>query len=213
MTRDALDLSLYLVTSSALTGQERLAEVVRAAVDGGVTLVQLREPDASDEVVLALARELVDVLKPTDVPLLIDDRVHLVEAAGAHGAHVGQTDLPAGEARAILGPDRWLGLSAHTAEQAGIAAQEGHVDYLGVGPAWPTETKSTGRDALGPEGVRKVATATDLPAVAIGGIDAERAPALRSAGIDGVAVVSAICGATDPRAAAAEIRAAWEAAS
>lgn len=207
--RDPLDLSVYLVTSSALTGHDGLVPMVLAAVEGGVSLVQLREPDAPDSDVLSLATDLVQALEPTGVPLLIDDRVHLVEPAGAHGAHVGQTDLPAAQARTMLGPDRWLGVSTHTVEQAQTAELEGHADYLGIGAAWPTSTKATGRDALGVKGVRAVATATTLPSVAIGGIGAAQAAQLRGSGVAGVAVVSAICGAADPRRAAAEIRAAW----
>ncbi|WP_018155397.1 thiamine phosphate synthase [Demetria terragena] len=209
--RPPLDLSIYLVTSSAHTGRDRLVSTVVAAVEGGVSIVQLREPTATDEVVLDLAIQLVDALAGSDVPLLIDDRVHLVEPSGAAGVHVGQTDMPAAQARDLIGPDRWLGLSAHTTEQARIAEAEGVVDYLGIGPAWPTRTKDTGRDALGPEGIRAVATATPLPSVAIGGIDATRAPRLRDAGVEGIAVVTAICSAPDPQAAARDIRSAWEA--
>lgn len=205
-----LDLSLYLVTSSVLTGRDRLVPTVLAAVDGGVRVVQLREPDATDADVLALARDVAQALAPTGVPLLIDDRVHLVERSGADGAHVGQTDLPAAQARELLGPDRWLGVSTHTVDQARMAEREGYADYLGIGPAWPTSTKETGRDALGPHGIREVATSTSLPSVAIGGIDVAEAAQLRGAGVDGVAVVSAICGASDPRSAAARLRTAWE---
>lgn len=208
--RRRLDLGLYLVTSSALTGRDRLVPTVLAAVDGGVGVVQLREPDAPDIEVLEMATELVAALEPTGVPVLIDDHVHLVEPSGAHGVHVGQSDIPAAKARELIGPDRWLGVSTHTVEQARVAADEGCADYLGIGAAWPTATKDTGRDALGPSGVREVATATGLPSVAIGGIDAERAALLRDTGIDGVAVVSAICGSPDPRSAAIRLRAAWE---
>lgn len=208
--RTTLDLSLYLVTSSVLTGRERLVPTVLAAVDGGVRVVQLREPDAADAEVLALARDLAQALAPTGVPLLIDDRVHLVERSGAGGAHVGQSDLPAAQARELLGPDRWLGVSTHTVDQAKAAEREGYADYLGIGAAWPTSTKDTGRDALGPQGVREVAISTRLPSVAIGGIGVAEAAQLRSTGVEGVAVVSAICGASDPRSAAARLRTAWE---
>lgn len=203
------DLSLYLVTSSAMTGADRLVDVVLDAVAGGVTIVQLREPERPDREIVALGRDLADALRGTGVPLIIDDRVDLVETIGADGAHVGQSDLPADAARRILGPHALLGLSAHTPEQARVAADGGDVDHLGIGAAWDTTTKDVGRPPLGPEGVRAVAQASDLPSVAIGGIDLTRVPLLVGTGVQGVAVVSAICAAPDPRRAAADLRAAW----
>lgn len=208
--RGVPDLSLYLVTSSELAGRGRLVDTVVAATTGGVSLVQLREPDASDADVVALGRDLVAALAPTGVPLLINDRVHLVEEIGAAGAHVGQDDLDPVKARELIGPDRWLGQSVQTVEQARAAAESGEVDYLGIGPAWPTATKQVTVPPLLPAGVRTIAHATELPSVAIGGIGVDEVPQLRTSGISGVAVVSAICGRLDPRGEATRLRAAWE---
>lgn len=207
-----LDLSLYLVTDTAMSAARGLAETVRLAVDGGVTVVQLRDHHATDDELVALGRELVEVLRPSGIPLLVDDRVHLVESIGAQGVHVGQRDMPPVEARAILGPDAWIGLSAGTDEQVRAAADlpAGTVDYLGVGPVWATATKADHGPTLGPEGLRVLTAIASLPTVAIGGIDAARVPQLAGCGTHGIAVVSAICAAADPASAARELRRVWE---
>lgn len=208
----SLDLSLYLVTDTRLCGERGVAETVRAAVTAGVSVVQLRDHDADDDAFVALGREVRAVLAGTGVPLLVDDRVHLVDAVGADGAHVGQSDLPVPEARRLLGPDRYLGLSvtspAHV--RAAAALGDGLLDYLGAGPVWATATKPGHAQPIGAAGVRAVAAASPWPVVAIGGIDAARAAVLRGTGAAGVAVVSAICGHPEPAAAAAAVRRAWD---
>jgi thiamine-phosphate pyrophosphorylase len=206
-----VDLSVYLVTDSALCGALGVAATVDAAVRNGVTVVQLREPDASDDEVVRLGREVLARLRGTGVPLLIDDRVHLVEAIGAQGAHVGQSDLDPVAARALLGPGALLGLSAQTLEHV-LAAQQlpaGTVDYLGIGPVWPQTTKPDAAAPVGIAGLEQLVAASPWPCVAIGGISAARVPAVRAAGAAGAAVVSAICGQPDPAAAARHLRAAW----
>lgn len=210
MTRQ-LDLTLYLVTDAALTRATGLARTVEAAVAGGVTVVQLRDPDADDAAFLAAGRSLAVVLAGTGVPLVVDDRVHLVTAIGAQGAHVGQTDLDPASARSLLGPDPLLGLSVQTPEHVRTAQNlpPGTIDYLGVGPVWPQATKLDAAAPIGVEGLARCIAAAILPAVAIGGVDASRAAAVRTAGAAGVAVVSAICGRPDPEAAARALRRAW----
>lgn len=208
----ALDLSLYLVTDTRLCGERGVVATVRAAVAAGATVVQLRDHDADDDAFVALGREVRAALEGTGVPLLLDDRVHLVDAVGADGAHVGQADLPVPEARRLLGPNRYLGLSvgspAHV--RAAAALGGGLLDYLGAGPVWATATKPGHPEPIGVAGVRAVAAASPWPVVAIGGIDAARAAALRGTGAAGVAVVSAVCGQPDPAAAAAALRRAWD---
>jgi thiamine-phosphate pyrophosphorylase len=136
MRRPPLDLSIYLVTDTVMCGQFGVVATVSAAAGAGVTVVQLRDEDATDNELVSLGRQVMAVLKGTDVALIVNDRVHLVEAMGAHGAHVGQSDLGIGPARALLGPAAYLGLSAQTVEHVAAAREhaDGTVDYLGVGP-------------------------------------------------------------------------------
>jgi thiamine-phosphate pyrophosphorylase len=210
----ALDPTVYLVTDTALCGGPGgLEETVRAAVVGGVTAVQLRDPSASTRELAALGRVLVGLLRPLGVPLVVDDRVDVALAVDADGAHVGQRDLDPLAARRLLGPDRHLGLSVSTPQEARAAAAlpPGTVDLLGVGPVHPTTSKADARPAIGLDGLAAVVTAASLPCVAIGGLRAEDVPALAAAGAAGAAVVSAVCGTADPRAAAARLAAAWDA--
>ncbi|WP_228387122.1 thiamine phosphate synthase [Ornithinicoccus halotolerans] len=208
--RRPLDLSLYLVTDTALCARRGLAETVRQAVAAGVTVVQLRDPDADDQAVVAMGRRLREVLAGTGVPLLVNDRPHLVAEIGADGAHVGQGDTEPVAAREALGADRYLGLSVHDLGQLerASALPEGTVDYLGVGPVWSTATKPAAEDAIGVEGVAELALESRWPCVAIGGIDAARASDLRERvpQLAGVAVVSAICAADDVAAATGALR-------
>lgn len=208
----AVDLTIYLVTDSALCDAFGVAATVEAAVRGGVTAVQLRDPDAADDEVVALGRQVAARLSGTGVPLLIDDRVHLVEAIGAQGAHVGQTDTDPESARALVGKQGLLGLSVQTLEHVDTARRlpAGTIDYLGVGPVWPQSTK---RDAAAPIGnaeLQRIVAASPWPCVAIGGIDQQRVRAVRATGAAGIAVVSAICGRPDPTAAARRLRATWD---
>jgi len=215
MGRPLLDLSLYLVTDTALCGQFGVAATVSAAVGAGVTVVQLRDEHATDDELVSLGRQILAVLDGTDVPLIVNDRVHLVDAIGAHGGHVGQSDLQIGQARALLGPAAYLGLSAQTVEHVATAREhaDGTVDYLGVGPVWGTATKLDAAAPGGLERLHQVTSASPWPCVAIGGINRQRLPRVRRAGAAGAAVVSAICGQPDVAAATRALRAAWDGAS
>jgi thiamine-phosphate pyrophosphorylase len=210
--RPPLDLSLYLVTDAGMCQQLGLAATVSAAVGAGVSIVQLRDDHATDDELVALGRELMTVLHGTGVPLIVNDRVHLVDAIGADGAHVGQSDLGVGQARALLGPAAYLGLSVQTTEH--VVATRGHadtaVDYLGVGPVWGTATKLDAAEPGGLERLREIVSASTWPCVAIGGISLGRMAQVRGAGAAGAAVVSAICGQPDVAAATRELRAAWD---
>lgn len=201
------DLRLYAVTDRrALPAGFTLAQAVEAALDGGVTCLQLREKDASAGEILALARTLLPLCRARRVPLLINDRVDIALTAGADGVHLGQDDLPLPEARALLGPDRILGATAHTVEEALRAQAEG-ADYLGVGAMFPTGTKTntipTSADTL-----KAICAAVSIPVVAIGGVTAQNLPTLAGTGIAGAAVVSAIFSQSDLAAAARTLRAA-----
>lgn len=210
--RAGLDLTLYLVTDTGMCRERGLARTVRAAVDGGVTAVQLRDPHAGDRDVVALGRSVREVLEGTGVPLLVNDRVHLVEQIGAQGAHLGQGDTDPVLARQTLGPAAYLGLSVSTVEQVRQARRhpEGTLDYLGVGPVWATGTKPDHGEPLGPRGAQQVVAASPWPCVVIGGIGAERVADARTSGASGIAVVSAVCAADDVTAATRALRAAWE---
>lgn len=204
------DLSLYLVTDSAMCAEQGVETVVAEAVAGGVTLVQLREKRAGTRDFVQLAGRLKTLLAEQNVPLLINDRVDIALAVGAAGVHVGQTDMPVPDARRLLGPDAIIGLSMDLDEQV-VEAEALDVDYLGLGPVFPTMTKADHSEVLGVEGFLRRRSMSGHPCVAIGSVTAASVPELMRAGADGVAVVSAICKAENPRRAAHELRQAVEA--
>jgi thiamine-phosphate pyrophosphorylase len=200
------DPTLYLVTDPALARDRALTEIVAAAVRGGVTLVQLRDKDAGGRALLETARALRAVLDPLGVPLIVNDRVDVAQAADV-GCHLGQSDLPLAAARSILGPDAILGVSLDEVAQAD-ALDPALVDYVAYGPFAATATKPDAGSPVGVEGMAAVRRRTLLPLVAIGGVDVRNVAAAVRAGADGVAVVSAIVAAADPEGASRELRAA-----
>ena len=206
MTRPAFDLGVYLVTDRpALRGRE-LVEVVAAAVAGGAGMVQLREKTACTREFVALAKAVLAVTRPRGVPLLINDRVDVALAAGADGVHVGQDDMHPADVRVLVGPRAIIGLSV-TGEDEARAAAGLPVDYLGAGPVFATATKKDAGAPQGIEGLRRMVALAEVPVVAIGAIKIENAAAVMAAGVAGVAVVSAVCSAPDPCAAARELAA------
>ena len=207
--RRHVDYSLYLVTDRSLARGRPLPQLVRAAVAGGVTVVQLREKAARTRDFLALALELKALLDPLGVPLIINDRLDVALAAGAFGVHVGQDDLPCEIARRLVGDAMALGVSVSTPAEAREAEAAG-ADYLGVSPVFPTPTKDDAPAATGLDGLAAIRAASVLPLVAIGGLSATNAAEVVAAGADGVAVVSAIMAADDPQTAAHALRAAIE---
>ncbi len=194
-------LALYLVTDAALAAPRPLADVVAAAVAGGVTCVQLREKSADAREIVALARALMVLLAPTGVPLVINDRIDIALACGAHGVHLGQRDIAPDDARRWLPAHVFIGWSVETMDDV-ARAHRLPVDYLGLSPVFATPTKTDTETPWGLDGVRAARAVTALPLVGIGGIHAANAAQVREAGADGVAVVSALCAAADPRAAA-----------
>jgi thiamine-phosphate pyrophosphorylase len=189
---------LYLVCGELPRGR------LDAAIEGGVDLVQLRMKTDDDERLLAAARRLAALCHGHGVPLILNDRPDLVEAAGADGVHVGQDDLPVSRARELVGPDRLVGLSTHSPQQIEAAGSQ-EVDYIGVGPIHATPTKP-GRAPVGLELVAYATAHAARPFFAIGGIDPGNVDAVRAAGATRIAVVRAITEAADPRAAAAALR-------
>ena len=197
----AFDPTLYLVTDPRLGAPRPLLETVAAAVSGGVTLVQLRDPDAPTRQLVETARALVALLRPRGVPLIVNDRVDVALVADADGVHVGQSDMPTADARALIGPRRILGLSITDASEM-RPADLGAVDYIGVGPIYLQATKPNAAPPIGPEGLAAIRAMTRLPIVAIGGVGPANAERLIRAGADGLSVVSALMAAPDPAVAA-----------
>jgi thiamine-phosphate pyrophosphorylase len=194
---------LHLVTDTR-PGREVLA-VVSAALAAGADTVQVRVgDDATDRAAYELASRICELCRAHGVPCLINDRLHVALAVGADGGHVGAFDLPVAAARRVLGPQAVLGATARDVQAARQAVRDG-ASYLGVGPVFGTATKAGLPDPIGPAGVAAVASAVDVPIIAIGGVSALRVPQLRGAGASGVAVVSAVSDAADPKAAAAEL--------
>jgi thiamine-phosphate pyrophosphorylase len=198
-------LRLYLVTDQSLMRGRPLADVVAAAVQGGVGCVQLREKSLGTRDFLAQALLLKKLLAPLRVPLVINDRIDIALACGADGVHLGQSDLPVAEARKLLPPEVFIGWSVESMDEV-LQSVALPLDYLGVSPVFATPTKTDTGRAWGLDGLARVRAATTLPLVAIGGIHAGNARQLLRAGADGLALVSALCAADDPRAAAAGIR-------
>ncbi len=195
---------LYLVTDRKLSLGRPLAEVVLQAVQGGVAMVQLREKDIATRLFIEEAEHIKQVLAPYDVPLLINDRVDVALAVGADGVHIGQQDMPYPLARQLLGREAIIGLSVETEEDV-LAAEDYDLDYLGISPVYETPTKTDTRGSWGLEGVAWVRRVSRHPLVAIGGLKAHNMAEVVRAGAGGIAVVSAICAAEDPRQAAAEL--------
>jgi thiamine-phosphate pyrophosphorylase len=182
-----------------------IAFIVEAAVRSGVTAVQLREKNCPTREFVQLGRELKQILAPLQVPLIVNDRVDIALAMGADGVHLGQQDMDYESARRLLGPGAIIGLSIETVEQARAAAPL-DADYLGVGPVFPTVTKTDAAPPLGLAALEEVRAISRHILVAIGGIGAGNAAQAIHSGADGVAVVSALCAADDPEQAARGLR-------
>lgn len=198
--RLAFDLSLYLVIGPDTTAGRDVTSVALAAVRGGATMVQLRYKTGVSEIMQS-AREVIEVLRPTGVPVIINDRVDLARALGAQGVHLGQGDTPPAEARQVLGEDAIVGLSITGADQL-KNVDPTVVDYLGAGPIFVTGSKPDAAPPLGLEALSQIAGGVRLPVAAIGGITEANAAAVIRAGADGLAVISAICAADNPEEAA-----------
>lgn len=203
---------LYLVTDPDLIGGRDLVDVVTAAVDGGATCVQLREKHATTRAFVDVATRVRAALADRGVLLLINDRVDVAMAVGADGVHLGQQDLDPVTARRLLGPDAVIGLSVETMADV-ERAEDLDVAYLGVSPIHETPTKRDTLAAWGVTGLAEVRRRSRHRLVAIGGINAATIADIAAAGADAAAVVSAICAAPDPRAAAADLAARFAAAT
>lgn len=199
-----MDTTLYLVTDSSYHTEESFLRTVEAALRGGVTLLQLREKNRSAREYMELARKVKALCDQYQVPLLIDDRVDVAAAADAAGVHVGQSDIPVTDARRILGPEKIVGATAKTVEQAMEAWEQG-ADYLGVGAIYPTTTKvKTVLTKVST--LQEICKAVPIPVNAIGGLNADNMDILQGTGIAGICVVSAIMKAEEPEKASRELK-------
>lgn len=220
-----LDLSLYLVLDPDLCGgAEGMVRTTLAAIQGGVTVVQLRAPTWKKRAVAECARELLRLM-PASVPLIINDHADVARAVGAAGVHVGQKDLSPEDCRLVVGPDAIVGLSISNDDELSRLINDEHsrpglndersrftddehsrfsraVDYIGIGPVFPTGTKKDAAPVVGVDGLRRLLRKAPVPAVAIGGIGEVNARSVYEMGVSGIAVVSAICGKKDAEAAA-----------
>ena len=208
MNCDKKDLLLYAVTDRHWLDGRRLVDVVRESLDGGVTMVQLREKTLDEANFLAEAKELQALCRERGVPFLVNDNVEIAREMDADGVHVGQSDMEAQDVRALLGPDKILGVSAQTVEQAVLAEKHG-ADYLGVGAVFPTGSKDDADD-VSYETLKTICAAVSIPVVAIGGIAQSNVAQLAGSSICGVAVISAIYAAKDIQKASADLRLATE---
>jgi thiamine-phosphate pyrophosphorylase len=203
------DLSLYLVLDPGLCEPIGMIETARRAVAGGASMVQLRHKTASTAQIIDIGRALKAALAGSGVSLVVNDNIEAALAMDADGVHVGQQDMNAELVRERIGGEKILGLSIGTDEDAAALRAE-HIDYVGIGPIFPTETKPGHSQAIGLEGLKRLARAVRRPAVAIGGLKIHHVKPVLESGAAGLAVVSAICGQPDPeqaaRAMAAEFR-------
>ena len=202
--RRRVDLSVYLITDRTLCGARGVLDTVREAIAGGVSIVQLRDPEAKTRALVEEARALVALLRPAKIPFIVNDRVDVALAADADGVHIGLKDMVVADARRLIGRSRILGLSITSEADLDKADLDG-VDYLGVGPIYASATKPDAAPPIAIGGLRAVAERTSLPIVAIGGLHAGNAEEAIDAGAQGIAVVSAICAAPDALVAAAEL--------
>ena len=188
---------LYVITDEKASRGRSHLQVAEAAILGGADVLQLRDKEASSGRLYRVAMQLRKLTRDANIPFIVNDRLDIALAAGADGVHVGQTDLPASVVREIMGPDRILGVSVDTVEEALLAEKDG-ADYLGVGPVFEARgTKPDAGEPLGVDRIARIRRHCRLPIVAIGGIDLENAGKVRDAGADAAAVISAIGTADD----------------
>lgn len=204
MKCDKNGLLLYAVTDRTWLNGETLCSQVEKSLKGGVTFVQLREKLLDEESFLAEALEIKELCKKYQVPFVINDNVGIALAMDADGVHVGQSDMEAGHVRQRLGPDKIIGVSAQTVEQA-VKAELSGADYLGVGAVFPTGSKSDAVE-VNPDTLKAICDAVSIPVIAIGGISKDNIMSLSGNGLSGIAVISAIYAQTDIEQATRELK-------
>lgn len=198
-----IDYSLYLVTNSKNKRNQEFLDIIEESIKGGVSIVQVREKELDLIPFYEKAKAVKEITDKYNIPLIINDRLSIAIGLGADGAHVGQDDIDGSIARDILGPDRILGISAQTVEQAKKAEKDG-ADYIGCGAVFPTSTKEDA-DSVSIEEFKKIKEAVNIPVVAIGGIRIDNVKDLKGTNTDGISVVSAIMDAEEPKEASEKL--------
>ena len=198
-----IDYSLYLVTNSKNKRNQEFLDIIEESIKGGVSIVQVREKELDLIPFYEKAKAVKEITDKYNIPLIINDRLSIAIGLGADGAHVGQDDIDGSIARDILGPDRILGISAQTVEQAKKAEKDG-ADYIGCGAVFPTSTKEDA-DSVSIEEFKKIKEAVNIPVVAIGGIKIDNVKDLKGTNTDGISVVSAIMDAEEPKEASEKL--------
>ena len=204
MNCEKKDLILYAVTDRHWLNGETLYSQVEKVLKGGATFIQLREKNLDEEHFMEEAKEIQELCRKYHVPFIINDNVELTAAIDADGVHVGQRDMEAGDVRAKLGPDKIIGVSAQTVQQA-VEAEKRGADYLGVGAVFPTGTKEDAVE-VGKEVLKEICEAVSIPVVAIGGVGAHNVEELTGSGISGIAVISALFAQPDIEQATKDLR-------
>lgn len=198
------ELQLYAITDRHWLNGRSLYEVVKESLDGGVTFLQLREKQLDEDHFLEEAKKLQGLCSEYNVPFIINDNVEIALAINADGVHIGQSDMEMKEAREKLGPDKIIGVSAHTKEEALLAQAQG-ADYLGVGAVFPTSSKDDA-ESVSYETLKEICDVVSIPVVAIGGITKDNLHQLSGSGISGISVISAIYEQPDIKEAARELK-------
>lgn len=199
-----IDYSLYLITDRGIIKDRCLKDCVEEAIKGGVTIVQIREKDASTREFYNIAKEVKEVTDKYNIPLIINDRLDIALAVDAAGVHLGQSDMSIEVARKILGEEKIIGISAGNLEEA-LEAEKSGADYLGIGAIFYTGTKKDIDEPIGLEGLKEIINKIKIPSVAIGGINKDNTEDVIKTGVNGISVISAILGYEDTKKASEEL--------
>lgn len=200
-----IDYSLYLVTDRGILNGRNLKEAVEESIQGGVTLVQVREKDVSTREFYNIAKEVKEVTDYYNVPIIINDRLDIAQAIDAHGVHLGQSDMHISIARKILGKDKIIGISAGNIQEA-LEAEKYGADYLGLGAVYFTGSKKDIDEPIGLDGLKQITAKIKIPSVAIGGVGRDNYKEVIKTSVSGISVISAILGQKDIKAAAAALK-------
>lgn len=199
-----IDYSLYLITDRNIIKNRSLKECVEEAIKGGVTIVQIREKDASTREFYNIAKEIKEVTDKYNIPLIINDRLDIALAVDAAGVHLGQSDMSIEVARKILGEDKIIGISSGNLEEA-LEAEKSGADYLGLGAVFYTGTKKDIDEPIGLDGLKEITNKIKIPSVAIGGINKDNTAEVMKTGVNGISVISAVLGYEDTKKASEEL--------
>jgi len=201
----AIDYSLYLITDRSFLNGRSIASCVSEAIEGGVTLIQVREKNISTREFFKVAKEVKEVTNKYNIPLIINDRIDIALAIDADGVHLGQSDMPIEMARKILGKDKIIGISAGSLSEA-LEAEQNGADYLGIGTVFFTGTKNDIEEPIGIEGLKEIVNNIKIPSVAIGGINKNNCAEVMSAGVNGISLISAILSNDNIQASSRNLR-------